>query len=165
MIFCRHRICRTKLKRPVSNKREAFCSRGCHTSFYLKRCLVCEDPLQRRNKTQKVCRKSWCRNAWRARAGFGRYCPSNSVSLASKTPGFIGSKPPHQRHRTWAQVAGPKLTSSQLHCELVGAVTPSPKPTRKIALTGVSTIPRRSFNPTIHPSTFWADTNFPMRQT
>ena len=76
MIFCRHRKCRTKLKRPVSNKREAFCSRGCHTSFYLKRCLVCEDPLQRRNKTQRVCQKSQCRNAWRAKAGFGRYLPS-----------------------------------------------------------------------------------------
>ena len=84
MIFCRHRICRTRLKKSVSNKREAFCSRGCHTSFYLKRCLVCEDSLQRRNKTQKVCRKSQCRSAWRAKAGFGRYSPSPAVSLASK---------------------------------------------------------------------------------
>ena len=120
--FCRNTKCRSKLKRPVSNKREAFCARGCHTSFYLNRCLVCEDPLQRRNKTQRVCRKSQCRNAWRARAGFGRYSPSNSVSLASKTLDFSDSKPPLQRHRTWAQVAGPKLTSSQLHCGLVGAV-------------------------------------------
>ena len=122
MIYCRHRKCRTKLKKPVSNQRDAFCSHGCHTSFYLKRCLVCEGPLERRNKTQKVCRKSRCRNAWRAKAGFGRYSPSTSVSLASKAPGFIGSKPPLQRHRTWAQVAGPKLTPSQLHCGLVGAV-------------------------------------------
>ena len=121
MIYCRHRKCRTKLKKPVSNKREAFCSRGCHTSFYLKRCLVCEGPLQRRNKTQKVCRKSRCRNAWRAKAGFGRYCPSNSVSLASKTPNFIGSKSALKSNRAWRQIAGPKLSPSQLQCALVGA--------------------------------------------
>ena len=121
MIYCRHRKCRTKLKKPVSNQREAFCSRGCHTSFYLNRCLVCEDPLQRRNKTQKVCRKSRCRNAWRARAGFGRYCPSNSVSLASKTPNFIGSKSALKSNRAWRQIVGPKLTTSQLKCALVGA--------------------------------------------
>jgi hypothetical protein len=121
VIFCRHRICRTKLKKPVSNKREAFCSRGCHTSFYLKRCLVCEGPMQRRNKTQRVCQKSQCRNAWRARAGFGRYCPSNSVSLASKTPNFIGSKSALKSNRAWRQIAGPKLTTSQLKCAMVGA--------------------------------------------
>ena len=121
MIFCRHRKCRTKLKTPVSNPREAFSSRGCHTSFYLRRCLVCEGPLQRRNKTQKVCRKSRCRNAWGARAGFGRYSPSNSVGLASKTLDFIGSKRSLKPDRAWRQIAGPKLSPTQLHCGLVGA--------------------------------------------
>ena len=122
MIFCRHRKCRTKLKKPVSNQREAFCSRGCHTSFYLKRCLVCEGPIQRRNKTQRVCQKSQCRNAWRARAGFGRYIPSTAVSLASKTPNFIGSKCALNRIEHGDQIAGPKLTASQMHCGLVGVV-------------------------------------------
>jgi hypothetical protein len=121
VIFCRHRKCRTKLKAPVSNPREAFCARGCHTSFYLKRCLVCEGPLQRRNKTQRVCRKARCRSAWRARAGFGRYSPSKPVSLASKTLDFIESKPPLKPDRAWRQIAGPKLSRSQLHCGLVGA--------------------------------------------
>ena len=119
--FCRNTKCRSKLKRPVSNKREAFCARGCHTSFYLNRCLSCEGPIQRRNKTQRVCRKSQCRSAWRARAGFGRYSPATSVSLASKTPNFIGSKWPPKPDRAWRQVAGPKLTTSQLKCALVGA--------------------------------------------
>ena len=121
MIFCRNRKCRTKLKAKVSNQCEAFCSRGCHTSFYLKRCIVCEGPLQRRNKTQKVCRKSRCRNAWRARAGFGRYFPSTGVSSASKTPNSIGSKRPLKPDRAWRQLAGAKLTPSQLHCGLVSA--------------------------------------------
>jgi hypothetical protein len=121
VIYCRHRICRTKLKKPVSNRREAFCSRGCHTSFYLKRCLVCEGPLQRRNKTQRVCRKARCRNAWRAKASFGRYSPCNAVSLASKTRNSIGSKRAPKPDLAWRQIAGPKLTRSQLHCALVAA--------------------------------------------
>jgi hypothetical protein len=119
--FCRNPKCRSKLKTPVSNPREAFCARGCHTSFYLRRCLVCEGPLQRRNKTQKVCRKARCRIVWRARAGFGRYSPSTGVSLASKTLDFIDSKRPLEPDRAWRQIAGRKLSPSQLHCGLVGA--------------------------------------------
>ena len=121
MIFCRNRKCRTKLKPAVSNPREAFCSRGCHTSFYLRRCLVCEGSLQRRNKTQRVCRKARCRNAWRAKAGFGRYSPCTAVSSAPKTLNSIGSKWPPKPDRPWRQIAGPKLSPSQLHCGLVGA--------------------------------------------
>jgi hypothetical protein len=121
VIFCRHRKCRTKLKKPVSNPREAFCSRGCHTSFYLNRCLVCEEPLQRRNKTQKVCRKSRCRNAWRGEAGSGRYSPSTGVGSASKTPNSIGLKWAPRQDRAWHQVAGLELSASQLHCGLIGA--------------------------------------------
>ena len=89
---------------------------------YQFRCIVCEGPLQRRNKTQKVCRKSQCRNAWRAKAGFGRYFPSTIVSSASKTPNSIGSKCAARQDRAWDQIAGPKLTASQLHCGLVGVV-------------------------------------------
>jgi hypothetical protein len=119
--FCRNPHCRTKLKASAPNCREAFCARGCHASFYLNRCLSCEGPIQRRNKTQRVCRKTQCRNDWRARAGFGRYSPSNSVSLASKTPNFIGSKSALKSNRAWRQIAGPKLTTSQLKCAMVGA--------------------------------------------
>ena len=136
MIFCRNRKCRSKLKSSVSNPREAFCARGCHTSFYLRRCLVCEGPLQRRNKTQRVCRKSRCRNAWRARAGFGRYSPSTGVSLASKTLDFIDSKRPLKPDRAWRQIAGPKLSPSQLYSAWSALRKPWPNLTRKIAPTG-----------------------------
>jgi hypothetical protein len=40
--------CRSKLPKPIANPREAFCTRGCHGSFYLRRCLVCEGPLDRK---------------------------------------------------------------------------------------------------------------------
>jgi hypothetical protein len=69
---CRHQRCRMKLPVAVSNLREAFCTRGCHSSFYLRRCLVCEGPLDRKNSTQKVCRKSKCRSAFRAGLDLGR---------------------------------------------------------------------------------------------
>ena len=90
MIFCRHRICRTKLKKPVSNKREAFCSRGCHTSFYLKRCLVCEGPLQRRNKTSEGLPKIAVPQRLAGPSRLRPLIPSTAVSLASKTLILLG---------------------------------------------------------------------------
>jgi len=39
--------------------------------------------------------------------------------LASKTLDFIGSKPPLKPDRAWRQIAGPKLSPSQLHCATV----------------------------------------------
>ena len=44
--YCRNPRCRSKLPSPVSNPREAFCTRGCYESFHLKRCRVCEQPLE-----------------------------------------------------------------------------------------------------------------------
>jgi hypothetical protein len=70
--YCRNPKCRSKLPKPVSNEREAFCARGCHTAFYRKRCLVCEGPIERNRDDQKICRKAKCRSAWRARTAFGR---------------------------------------------------------------------------------------------
>ena len=45
--YCRNPKCRSKLKTPVENPREAFCALGCHSAFYRKRCLVCEGPMER----------------------------------------------------------------------------------------------------------------------
>jgi hypothetical protein len=42
---CRYQPCRLKLAEPVDNIRRAFCSPGCHASFYKRRCLVCERPF------------------------------------------------------------------------------------------------------------------------
>jgi hypothetical protein len=32
--MCRNPRCRSELPAPVSNPRDAFCARGCHTAFY-----------------------------------------------------------------------------------------------------------------------------------
>ena len=112
--YCRNPKCRSKLPAPVSNPREGFCAPGCRRSFYLRRCLVCEGPLKRTREDQKVCRKARCRSAWRAR----RYIAPQAGKLAPETPDFISPKG-RDRARVWVQIAGPPLTSSQLHCATI----------------------------------------------
>jgi hypothetical protein len=116
--YCRNPRCRSKLQSPVTNPRDAFCTKGCHSSFYLHRCLVCERPIERKRDDQRVCRRAKCRNAWRAGSGFGRYATSNA-KLASKTPDIIGVKEPLKPDRAWRIVAG-QLSPSALHCATVG---------------------------------------------
>ena len=56
--YCRH--CRTKLTEPEENHRQAFCARGCHSSYYRHRCVVCEGKLERKNEAQKTCARRVC---------------------------------------------------------------------------------------------------------
>jgi hypothetical protein len=50
---CRNPRCRLKLPVPVENEHHAFCCRGCYVSFYRSRCLVCEEPIRRKNERQR----------------------------------------------------------------------------------------------------------------
>jgi hypothetical protein len=118
--YCRNPRCRSKLPAPVANPRDAFCARGCHASFYLRRCLVCEGPITRKRGDQKLCRKAKCHSAWRARSGFGRYAPLSAAKSAPKTPDFIDSKQALEPDRPWRIIAGPELTASAFHCATVG---------------------------------------------
>jgi len=134
---CRNKHCRMNLPTPVTNPREAFCSKGCYGSFYLRRCLVCEDPIERTTGNRKICKKSKCRNALAAGLGFGRYHgtptkpnrASQNLERTQEVPVngsvFSGSKPPEWRH-----IAGPPLTPNQLHCEKKPrfSLTAFPKP-------------------------------------
>jgi hypothetical protein len=52
--YCRNPKCRSRLKAPVSNPREAFCARGCHSSYYRKRCLICEGAFERKTERQLI---------------------------------------------------------------------------------------------------------------
>jgi hypothetical protein len=91
---CRNPKCHSKLKTPVANPREAFCARGCHMSFYRKRCLVCEEPMERKTENQKICGKRKCRSAFRARSDFGRYLPPSSDKHPLRNPTKSGIKMP-----------------------------------------------------------------------
>ena len=79
---CRNPRCRMKLPGPVSNLREAFCTRGCYNSFYLKRCHVCDKPIEQPNRggTRLICKKSKCKNAWKSGLGFGRFAESGHAA-------------------------------------------------------------------------------------
>jgi hypothetical protein len=115
---CRNPKCRMKLPAPVSNERDAFCCRTCYEIFYRRRCRVCECAIQRPKRGQRIiCKKSACRNAWKAKFGFGRYLPSSGAGITPKTTDFV----PRKADQGWRIIAGPPLTRSQLRCALVGA--------------------------------------------
>src|SRR5262249_44721092 len=99
----RCRLCRTKLKEPTDNLRRAFCCRGCFQSFYRSRCVVCADPIRRKNEQQKTCIKKACKDelrrfplafAWQKTGNI----PSDNKRL-SETLDFSGSKLPIEGDR------------------------------------------------------------------
>jgi hypothetical protein len=106
--YCRNPRCRSKLKAPVENVREAFCARGCHTQYYRKRCIACEQPMERKRESQQLCKRRKCKSQFAAlKAGFslGRYHPSSHVLDASRNPTKPGT---FSRLKTdWRHVAGP----------------------------------------------------------
>jgi hypothetical protein len=59
------RKCRSKLPEPVENPHHAFCKRGCHTSFYRKHCLVCEQELAPGPDHRKFCKRPRCKSKYR----------------------------------------------------------------------------------------------------
>jgi hypothetical protein len=90
--YCRNPRCRQKLAEPVDNVRQAFCTPGCHGSFFLRRCLVCERELPAGRADRKLCKRPSCRNEYRqfphlfAFAGRKPASPTGRVEIASKTP-------------------------------------------------------------------------------
>ena len=100
--LCRNPRCRSKLKAPVENLREAFCARGCHTQFYRKRCIVCEQPMERKRELQQLCKRPKCKSQFavlKKHSLLGRYHPSSHVLDASRNP----TKP----DTFWRRMAGP----------------------------------------------------------
>jgi hypothetical protein len=84
--YCRNPKCRMKLREPVAGPRAAFCTKGCHSSFYRRRCLICEQPMQRRTENQRLCGKRRCRNALKARSALGGIHPfEKSIKPGLKT--------------------------------------------------------------------------------
>jgi hypothetical protein len=120
--YCRHPRCRSKLKEPVENPREAFCARGCHTSFYRKRCMACEQPMERKREGQQLCGRQKCESQLKTLKAYlmlGRFHPSTPPKKAdsdqpqgaavegSGNPIKPGTFLPVKTDRGWRQVAGP----------------------------------------------------------
>src|SRR5271169_5283505 len=102
--MCRNPKCRSKLPAPVSNDREAFCARGCHSAFYRHRCLICEEPMEPKTENQLVCGKRKCRGALQASETLGRYHAPSGTVRPSKMPVNKGANqaPAIDRGIAWA---------------------------------------------------------------
>src|SRR5215831_6105510 len=119
--YCRNPRCRSKLKAPVSNRREAFCIRGCHTAFYRKRCLVCERPIEqpKRGGSRMICKRSKCYKAFHRRSDRYRYRGTGRAKTDFRNARQMGTSEPLKRDRPWFVVAGSKVSASVLHCATV----------------------------------------------
>ena len=98
--YCRNPRCRMKLKAPVENPRAAFCTRGCHSSFYRRRCVVCEHDMERKTENQLICGKRRCRNALQAAPNLGRYLPLADRFTPLGNPHEMGTETSPQRRPT-----------------------------------------------------------------
>jgi len=119
--YCRNPKCRTKLKQPVANSHKAFCCRGCHESFHLKRCLVCEaEKPPRSTERRKLCRRPKCQARYRqnrslyAFSGSGTGHTANGVRNLDKSGVQTGTL----SDRPWRIAAG-RITAGQYHCATV----------------------------------------------
>jgi hypothetical protein len=101
--YCRH--CRSKLGEPEENDRRAFCARGCHSSFYRHRCLVCEVKFERKNEGQKTCGRRPCRNALKSHPDAYAFLRKGNHPSASEGAG----RSAHSTGIKWRHVAGPSL--------------------------------------------------------
>ena len=119
------RRCRARLTTPVSNPLDAFCCRGCHRIFYRAICVICEKP---KSGTGAACSHPKCRAELAAKKRFGttgRLLPTsrkksgsksdNSIALAAASGAVEANQP------TCRIIAGPALSSMELHLATVGA--------------------------------------------
>jgi hypothetical protein len=104
--MCRNPRCRSRLPAPVSNPREAFCARGCHTQFYRRRCIACEQPMERKRESQQLCGRRKCEGQFKILKAYrmlGRYHPSSAAVDASRNPTKPGTFSRLKTDRGWRQ--------------------------------------------------------------
>jgi hypothetical protein len=89
-----------KLKVPVENFHKAFCTPGCHASFYLKRCLICERPIIKKSSKRELCDKSKCRSALQSNQYRFRYPHSGQALIRSRKPHKMGTETGTQKRPT-----------------------------------------------------------------
>jgi len=120
--YCRNPRCRSKLPSPASDPRKAFCTRGCHSSFYLKRCLVCEnDKPAGSTARRKLCRRPKCEGRYRKNSAHYSFLGADTTSAANvpRSAQSTGIKSADFDDRPWYIVAGPKITAAVYHCASV----------------------------------------------
>ena len=117
--YCRNPRCRSKLPSPAFDPRKAFCTRGCHSSFYLKRCLVCEnDKPAGSTARRKLCRRPKCEGRYRKNSAHYSFLGADTTSAANvpRSAQSTGIKSADFDDRPCYIVAGPKITAAVYHC-------------------------------------------------
>jgi hypothetical protein len=102
-----------KLSTPVDNEHLAFCTLGCHTSFYLKRCRVCEATIVAKRR-RVLCHKADCATEYRRFGHLYRgpepaksYDTPADAELLSEVPVKWAFKPdPRRVGWSWFESAG-----------------------------------------------------------
>jgi hypothetical protein len=117
--YCRNPRCRSKLPSPASDPRKAFCTAGCHSSFYLKRCIVCEnDKPAGSTARRKLCRRPKCEGRYRKNSAHYSFLGPDSTLAANvpRSAQSTGIKSAGLDDRPWHIVAGPKISAAVYHC-------------------------------------------------
>jgi hypothetical protein len=117
--YCRNPHCRMKLAMPVANQHRAFCTPGCHSSFYLKRCLVCENDKPAGSTTRRMlCRRPKCEGRYRKNSAHYSFLGADTTSAANvpRSAQSTGLKSAHKDDRPPYVVAGPKISACVYHC-------------------------------------------------
>jgi hypothetical protein len=107
------------LPSPASDPRKAFCTRGCHSSFYLKRCLVCENDKPVASTARRiVCRRPKCEGRYRKNSAHYSFLGADTASAANvpRSAQSTGIKSADFDARPCYIVAGPKITAAVYHC-------------------------------------------------
>jgi hypothetical protein len=108
-----------KLPMPIANQHRAFCTAGCHSSFYLKRCVVCESEKPAGSTARRiVCRRPKCESKYRQNRGRYSFSARDTISAANvpRSAQSTGIKSAHFDDRPWRIVAGPKISAAVYHC-------------------------------------------------
>jgi hypothetical protein len=116
--YCRNPRCRSKLPLPASDPRKAFCTRGCHSSFYLKRCIVCEnDKPAGSTARRKLCRRPKCEGRYRKNSAHYSFLGADTASAAnaSRNPIKSGIKSADFDDRPWHIIAGSPISACVYH--------------------------------------------------
>src|SRR6516165_6212664 len=97
---------------------QAFCT-PCHSSFYLKRCLVCEnDKPAGSTARRKLCRRPKCEGRYRKNSAHYSFLGADTASAANapRSAQSTGIKSAGLDDRPPRVVAGPKITACVYHC-------------------------------------------------
>ena len=109
--YCRNPKCRSKLKAPIANTREAFCTRGCRERFYRLRCYVCEEKKPGRLDAH-TCGRRKCKNAIRS---LKRPEDTSRVEIGLGNPIKSGLPEADKYGRAWKVVSG-EISPNAFHC-------------------------------------------------